>query len=62
MIYKDLFRITINGKEYTEGYKQFFTLKEMKNIYIENRAQNVVVVYEPLWVDEILSPEEMAGV
>lgn len=62
MIYKDLFRIIIDGETYSEGEilpKYVFTLEEMKNIYLENLGRKFEIEYYPIMMDELLEPSEM---
>ena len=59
MIYKDKFEITINGEEYKEDFKITFTLEEAKKIYLDNLAQDVVITYSPIMIEDMYSVEEM---
>lgn len=65
MIYKDLFRIKINGEEYTEKDgnlpKRTFTLQEMRNIYLDNQCRDFEIEYVPILATDILSDEEIYG-
>ena len=63
MIYKDLFKITVDGEPYvlksTYLPKELFTLNEMKNIYLENLGRRIEIEYVPIMVDEILEDSEI---
>jgi len=65
MIYKDLFKIKINGKEYVEEDgvvpKKTFTLQEMRNIYLDNQCRDFEIEYVPILTTDILSDEEIYG-
>lgn len=65
MIYKDLFKIKIDGKEYTEedGFlpKMLFNINELRNIYLDNRGSEIELIYDPILTEDILSDEEIYG-
>lgn len=65
MIYKDLFRIFINGEEYKENSKQFFTLEEMKDVWLKMSYHEPLntfeIKYDPILTEDILSEEEIYG-
>lgn len=65
MIYKDLFKIKINGEEYIEEDgvvpKKTFSFEEMKKIYLDNLCRDFEVEYVPLLVSDILDDSEMYG-
>jgi len=65
MIYKDLFKITVDGEPYvlksTYLPKDTFTLEEMKNIYLENLGSRIEIEYIPIMLDEILEDDEIYG-
>lgn len=65
MIYKDLFKIKIDGKEYTEENrilpKDAFDINELRNIYLDNRDSKIELIYVPILTEDILSDEEIYG-
>lgn len=65
MIYKDLFKIKINGEDYTENNeflpKHLFTMQEMRNIYVQHLADKFEIEYEPVLMDDMFTPEEIYG-
>lgn len=65
MIYKDLFKIIINGEEYKEGNKISFTLEEMKDIWLRmiyhEPLNTFELKYDPILTEDILSDEEIYG-
>lgn len=65
MIYKDLFKIIIDGIEYTKNNKNTFTLQELRDIWLEHEyhtfGHKFEIKYDPILVEDILSEEEMRG-
>ena len=62
MIYKDLFKIKIDGEYYeeTEGRtlpKNMFTLQEMKNIYLDWLGHKFEIEYDPIMTEDVLYDE-----
>lgn len=64
IVYKDRFKIKINGETYKEGTKEFFDLQELRKIYEEqiyHSFNTLEIKYDPIFVEDILSPEEIYG-
>lgn len=64
IVYKDRFKIKINGETYKEGIKEFFDLQELRKIYEEqiyHSFNTLEIKYDPILVEDILSPEEIYG-
>lgn len=64
IVYKDRFKIKINGETYKEGTKEFFDLQELRKIYEEqiyHSFNTLEIKYDPILVEDILSPEEIYG-
>lgn len=62
MIYKDLFKIKIDGELCIEGNSiKLFTIEEMRKVYLDNIDRKIEIEYDPLLASDILDDSEMYG-
>lgn len=62
MIYKDLFKIKIDGELCREGNSiKLFTIEEMRKVYLDNIDRKIEIEYDPLLASDILDDSEMYG-
>ena len=62
VIYKDKFRIKINGELYKEGINEFFSIEDLRRIYVDNiyhTMNKLEIIYDPILVEDILTEEEI---